>query len=126
MNWLQIVVAILYAAGLFGCAMLVRGLVAGDFDTQQAIQGGLALSPAALLIGFFLASFAAPTPDSLIAVALYAPYFAFAAWSLYFALLLRRGRERPDAAVRALVWTLPSVLLTPLGIGLLSFLLPPR
>lgn len=126
MHWLQIVVTVLYVAGLMGCSFLVRGLVAGDFDTAQAIQGGFALSPAALLIGFILASLVSPSSNLGILVVLYAPYFAFAAWSLYFSLLLRRGRERPDAAARALVWTLPSILLTPLGIGLLSFLLPPR
>ena len=42
------------------------------------------------------------------------PYFAVSAWSLYFAVLLRRGVERVAAARRALIFALPTLLLAPL------------
>ena len=126
MHWLQVVATVVYVAGLIGCGVLVWRLLNGGYPPSRAIQAGYALAPAALLVGLILAAQVVPGSGPWQLSAVYAPYFAVAAWALYFSLLLQRGGELRQAAVRAALITLPSVLLTPLAIGILEFLLPPR
>ena len=125
MHWLQIVAIVLYVAGLIGCGALIWRLLDGEYPKPRAIQAGMALAPAALLVGLLLAAQVVPGSGLWQLSSVYAPYFAVAAWSLYFSLLLQRGGESRQAAVRAALWTVPSLLLTPLAIGILEFLLPP-
>jgi mannose/fructose/N-acetylgalactosamine-specific phosphotransferase system component IIC len=126
LHWLQVGATILYAAGLIACCVLAWALVIGRFGKAQAVQGAMALAPAALLAGLLLASEVVPTSGPLIILAVYLPFFALGAWFLYFSQLVARGRELREAGMRAFLWTIPSLLLSPLALGLLYFLLPPR
>ena len=126
MHWLQAVSTVLYVVGLVGCGVLVWRLLDAGFSKPRAIQAGFAFAPAALLVGLILAAQVVTSANIWVLSAVYAPYFAFAAWALYFSLLLQRGRESRPAALLAALWTVPSLLLTPLAIGILEFLLPPR
>ncbi|MDR3686596.1 MAG: hypothetical protein P4L93_06550 [Coriobacteriia bacterium] len=126
MHWLQLFATVLYVAGLIGCGVLVWRLLEGGYPKPRAIQAGFALAPAALLVGLLLAAQVVPSSNLWMLTAVYAPYFAFSAWALYFSLFLQRGAEPSRAALRAVLWTVPSLLLTPLAIGILEFLLPPR
>jgi hypothetical protein len=126
LQWLQIVATVLYVVGLLSCGGLVWKLLDGGMPKPRAVQAGLSLALAALLVGLLLAAQIVTSLDLWRLSAVYAPYFALAAWSLYFSLLLQRGSEPPRAAVLALIWTVPSLALTPLAIGILEFLLPPR
>jgi hypothetical protein len=125
LHWLQVVALVFYVAGLIACALLVWGLMAGRFGKAQAVQGGMAVAPAGLLVGLVLASQVVPNSGPTTILLAYLPYFAFSAWFLYFAQLVARGRELPEAGMRALLWTFPSLLLSPLALGLLYFLIPP-
>ena len=126
MHWLQVVATFLYIAGLIGCGVLVWRLLDGGYPRPRAIQAGFALAPAALVVGMILAAQVAPGSDLWRLSAVYAPYFAVAVWALYFSLLLQRGGESRQVALRAALWTVPSLVLSPLAIGILEFLLPPR
>jgi hypothetical protein len=126
LQWLQVVATVLYVVGLLGCGVLVWKLLDGGMPNARAVQAGMSLALAALLIGLILAAQIVTSPDLWLLSAVYAPYFALAAWSLYFSLILQRGAEPPRAALRALIWTVPSLVLTPLAVGILEFLLPPR
>ncbi len=114
MNWLAVLAVIAYIVGIVGCAMAIRRLVTGRWSVAAAGQASWALCSAALFAGILLASVAGADRNPVTMLARFSPYFAVSAWSLYFAIFLRRGVERVAAARRALVFALPTMLLAPL------------
>ena len=119
MHWLQLFATVLYVAGLIGCGALVWRLLEGGYPKPRAIQAGFALAPAALLVGLLRR----PGRAELQLVDAHGglrSLFCVRGVGLYFSLFLQRGAEPSRAALRALLWTVPSLVLTPLAIGSLS------
>ena len=88
---------------------------------------GWALCPGALIGGLLITSVAIADWNPIAILWLFLPYYAFAAWALLLSLLVRRGRDPWTAGRRALVWTVPSLLLVlPFIIAALVLLLALR
>ncbi|MDR3686599.1 MAG: hypothetical protein P4L93_06565 [Coriobacteriia bacterium] len=126
MAWLPLPQLIVYVVGLLGCSMVAWRLMTGWFDADSTRQVGWALCPGALIGGLLITSLAIPDWNPIAILWLFLPYYAFAAWALFFSLLVRRGREPWIAGRRALVWTVPSLLLVPFVVAALVLLLVVR
>jgi hypothetical protein len=116
--WLEFPQLIAYFAGVLGCAILTRRLMMGRFSDEQTRQVGWAFCPGALFGGMALASLTTPDWNPIALLWLFLPFYAFSAWALFFSLLVRRGSAPWPAGRRALLWTVPSLLLAPLVIAI--------
>jgi hypothetical protein len=125
-HWFQVIATILYAVGLVGCAGLAWLSMTGRFARAQAVQGSMAVALAAFVVGLILASQIVPVADLTRVLVVYLPYFFVAAWFLYFAQLLARDWDLRKAGIRALLLAMPTLLLSPLALGFLFVLVPPR
>jgi hypothetical protein len=123
-NWLSVVAWTGYAVGLGLSLWMVFAILSGRFEIGQVAQGGVTLAVACALVGFFLAYWATPDFNPFVMLGLYLPYFAVAAWSFHLSRLLAAGQEFDSSVRRALLLTIPSLLLAPLALGLLMFVLP--
>jgi len=124
--WLELPQLIVYVVGLLACSMLAWRLMTGRFDTKRTRQVGWALCPGALFAGALITSVAIPDWNPIAILWLFLPYYAFSAWALYFSLLIGRGREPWTAGRRALLWTVPSLLLVPFVVAAAVLLLAAR
>ena len=126
MAWLELPQLIVYVVGLLGCSMIAWRLMTGRFGADQTRRVGWVLCPGALLAGVLITSVAIPDWNPIAILWLFLPYYAFAAWALFFSLLVDRGREPWFAGRRALLWTIPSLLLVPFVVAAAILLLSAR
>lgn len=126
MAWLQLPQLIVYGVGVIGCSLLAWRLMTGRFSASRTRQVGWGLVSGALFGGLLITSVVIPDWNPIAFLWLFLPYYAFAAWALFFSLLLDRGRDPWSAGRRALVWTVPSLLLVPLVLALAILLLALR
>ena len=126
MAWLDFPQLILYHAALVGCVTVGWCLVSGRFADPWARWVRWVFPPGALLGGALIAVLTTPDWSPIALLWLFLPFFAFAIWAFYFALLLGRGRDPWTAGRRALTWTYPSLFSAPIGVALAVLLLAAR
>jgi hypothetical protein len=120
--WLELPQLVVYLAGLLGCSVVAWRLMMGRFADDLGRRVAWALVPGASIGGLAMASLTTPDWNPIAILWLFLPYFAFAMWALYFSVFVRKGGGVWSAGRRALLWTVPSLLLAPLAIALVVLL----
>ncbi len=103
-----------YAGLLIGGVFVVYRLVTGAWHPATAVPMGWALCPVALVSGMIVATIVTPDWNPITMFVFWIPFFTIGAWALYFSVFTQRGLDRAKASRRALLLSVPSLLLAPL------------
>jgi len=110
---LSVASVVAYAALLIGGIFVIYRLAAGGWNPATAVPAGWALCPGSLIGGMLVASAVTPDWNPFTMFALWVPFFAIGAWAFYYSLFTQRGLDQATASRRALLWSVPSLLLAP-------------
>jgi len=103
-----------YAGLLIGGVFVVYRLATGGWSPATAVPIGWALCPVALVGGMMVASVVTPDWNPITMFSFWIPFFTIGAWALYFSVFTMRGLDRAKASRRALLLSVPSLLLAPI------------
>lgn len=115
MHWLAVVSIGVYVASLAAAGWCAVLLASGRWARDLEVPAALLLAAGVAWGGVMVSAMATPDWSPLTMLLAYVPFWAVASWALLFARFVGRGGDARQAARSAALWTLPCLLLAPLG-----------